>query len=957
MKRLLHALIFLVGPMILQAQQQNVSYSISPPTFEEDEQITITFDGASINEAQWNVTNNALYLWSWSYDINDTNEQDCPTNGQWTNSSETNRLTYNAGQDEYSITFIPTSFYNRTGIGRIGFLIKAKDGTGDKKSQDILVEVGGFQVTLTSPAENSTSILNSGGSLNVTASNSGGVANYVLKANGNTIDTENGVSNYVYTDMNITENRNYSLEVTLNNTTIKKEFAAIVNPGLIVEDPPLRTRSGINFLFGDDTKAILAVEAPFKDFVYVAGSFNNWQPTAAHAMKKAPGSDLFWLEVSNLVPGEVYTYQYWLVDETPIAGSPTLVKTADPFSTLILSPFDDPFIPETTFPNLPEYPDGQERAVTVLQTAAPAYNWQVTNFEKPKKEDLIIYEVLVRDFDADRNYQDLIDKVDYFKNLNINAIHLMPVMEFDNNLTWGYDSAFHMALDKFYGTPNKFKELIDTLHQNGIAVILDLVLNHATGRSPLVRMWMNDTDGDGWDNGISSESPYFNMVPQHDYNVFNDFNHQQPLTQEYTRRVIEHWITEYKIDGFRWDLTKGFTQNCGPGSPGGCTDSYQADRVQLLKEYADHSWSFDDDHYVIFEHLGGDDEEREWTNYRLGEGKGIMMWGKMTSEYNQLTMGYGTNADIKRMGHKYRSGIDGPRILGYAESHDEERLMAQNVRFGNDSNPLHDVTDLNVALSRMSALGAISVMIPGPKMIWHFGDLGMDNSIFTCSDGSYNNDGCKLDTKPQPQWTEDWLNVALRRQIYDDWSRLHDLKINMPVFEGDYAITSDAGNLTPRIDIFDTNIPTSELRNVVILSNFNLSTVNVDTFFPSYANTWYDLMDPTGNTTVSQTTTSIPIPAGQFRIFGNVPAGVLSVDDQELATIGLFPNPTERTFQLNTLVNDVEVYDLSGKRVKFFKGNFDQNHEFDVSDLETGVYMLHVQNENGQSMTSKLVKL
>jgi hypothetical protein len=67
------------------------------------------------------------------YDINDANI-DCPTNGVWTSSNESNRFTYNSGSDTYTKTITP-SFYNRSNIGRIGFLIKAKDGTGDKKSQ------------------------------------------------------------------------------------------------------------------------------------------------------------------------------------------------------------------------------------------------------------------------------------------------------------------------------------------------------------------------------------------------------------------------------------------------------------------------------------------------------------------------------------------------------------------------------------------------------------------------------------------------------------------------------------------------------------------------------------------------------------------------------------------------------------------------------------------------------
>ena len=96
------------------AQKQDVTYTISPNPFEESANITITFDGTSINEAAWGVSNNALYLWSWSFDSNLANLQDCPTNGDWTNSNEANRLTYNSSADEYTITFTPTITSTRT---------------------------------------------------------------------------------------------------------------------------------------------------------------------------------------------------------------------------------------------------------------------------------------------------------------------------------------------------------------------------------------------------------------------------------------------------------------------------------------------------------------------------------------------------------------------------------------------------------------------------------------------------------------------------------------------------------------------------------------------------------------------------------------------------------------------------------------------------------------------------
>ncbi|GAA4126551.1 hypothetical protein GCM10022250_13370 [Flavobacterium chungbukense] len=918
----------------------------------------ITINGSSVNETSWGIsTTHALYLWSWSYDVNDTNQADSPSNGSWTASNEAARFTYNAGTDTYTKTITPSVYFNRNGIGGIGFLVKTKDGTGDKKSQDIVVEVGSFQASLTSPAENSTSIIASGASLNITATNTNGVASYTLKANGTIINTNASTSSYAYNHTNITGNQSYELTITQGTTSIVKKFSVVVNPNTVSQAMPAGLIDGINYNTADATKATLVLDAPLKDFVYVAGSFNNWQPTSAYAMKKDPTSGKFWLELTGLVSGVNNTYQYWVVDTTPLANSPSMVKTADPYSTLVLSPYDDSGIPSLKYPNMPAYPTGQNFEVTVLKTGETPYNWQVTNFTKPEKEKLVVYEVLVRDFDASKSYQSLIDRIDYFKNLKINAIELMPVMEFEGNESWGYNTSFHMALDKFYGTSDKLKEFIDLCHQNGIAVILDVALNHAFGRNPMVRMWMNDPDGDGF-GSPTAENPYFNTVAKHSYNVGEDFNHQSAKTQYYVERVVKQWIREYKIDGFRWDLTKGFTQNC-TASDNSCTDSYQQDRVDILKKYADYSWSLDPTHYTIFEHLGSDAEEKQWADYKITEtpSKGIMMWGKMTNQYNQLSMGYADESNISRMTSASR-GFVANRLVGYAESHDEERLMYKNVQYG-AVNGTYNVKTLNTALSRMSAIGAVSLLVPGPKMIWHFGELGWESSIFTCNDNTVNTDSdaiggdCKLDTKPQPQWVNNWLGNSNRNKIYNDWVKMITLKTAEPVFLGTATMTN-ANSLNVNIKITNASLTSTQLKDVVILANFDTSAQNIATGFP-YSGTWYNLMD---NTTINVTDLNAPInlPPGEYRIFGNKTANLAIGEFEKGSSVNLYPNPVADYFTLNTAFTKVQIYSVSGQLVKSFVSNGDADFQFSVSELQTGIYIVKASDENNKTQVMKFIK-
>ncbi|MFP9114110.1 alpha-amylase family glycosyl hydrolase [Flavobacterium sp. RHBU_3] len=848
--------------------------------------------------------------------------------------------TLNLGPDLYTYFGVPTS----STITQICVVFRA--AAGSPQTDDYFVNVGAFQVTMTSPAENSVTLINSGASVSISATNTGGNASYNLLANGTSINTNSSTSSYSYTHSNITGNTHYQLTATLGSDVITKEFDVMVNPGTISEALPAGTRDGINYNATDNTKAILVLNAPGKDFVYVAGSFNGYNPGTAYAMKKDPATGKFWLELTGLTANQVYTYQYWAVDQTPLANTQSLVKVADPFSTLVLSPYDDPYITADVYPNLPAYPAGQSYEVSVLQTGQQPYNWQATNFVRPAKENLIVYEALIRDFGSDKTWNGLADKIAYFKGLAVNAIELMPVMEFEGNISWGYNTAFHMAPDKAYGTPDSMKAFIDLCHQNGIAVILDVALNHVYGRSPLARMWCTDPDGDGFGDA-STENPYCNVVAKHSYSVGTDLNHSSTLTQYYVQRTVEEWMTEYNIDGFRWDLTKGFTQNC-TASDETCTNGYQADRVAILKQYADYQWAIDPDFYVIFEHLGvggSANEEVEWANYRVSEGKGIMPWGKFNSQYNQLSMGYPDGSNFNAMDFEVR-GYTAPRVMGYAESHDEERLMYKNLLYGASSGS-YDVKTLATALERQKAIGAVLFTIPGPKMLWQFGELGYDYGVNYCENGTYSSD-CRTNPKPIPSEIGYTTNDS-RTAIYDVWSQIIDLRLHNEVFNTT-TFTIASGTLTPRIDVWNNNLTENDLKAVVVLANFSTSAQTVNTSF-SISGDWYNLMD---GTTISSTVTTVTLQPGEFRIYGNKPAN-LGTGTVKAASAVLYPNPATNSFYLSTPVNHAEVYALTGQLVKSYGSNTNGTG-FDISGLSKGIYLVKVTDTTNRTSTMKLVK-
>lgn len=840
MKKLL--LLLLLITTFTFAQQQNVTFTVTPSPFEETDQITIT--ATNVNPAAWGVTD--IYLWSWS--TASGSQVDAPNNGTWQNSNEAQKMTKSG--NSYSITFTPSIFYDRTGLTSIGFLVKAKNGDGDKKSQDKVVNVG----TVTVPT--------------------------------------------------------------------------------VTEAPvPSGMKDGVNINTTDNTKATLVLYAPGKQFVNLIGSMNNWaRDDTNYLLKKDSSKDRFWIELTGLTPQTNITYQY-LVDG--------LIKVADPYSTAILTESNDSFINATTYPNMPTYPTGQtNHAVTLLRTGDTPFAWQNTNFQPPAKTDLVIYELLIRDFDALHSFDAVKARLDYLQNLGINAIELMPVSEFDGNESWGYNPSFHMALDKYYGTPTAFKQLIDECHNRGMAVILDVVYNHATGQNPYYRMW--NTDNGGYGGQASTDSPFFNPVATHSYSVFNDFNHSKQATKDYVKRTTQYWIDEYKIDGFRWDLTKGFTQNCTDNDQN-CTNQEQPDRVAVLKTYADYQWAIDNDFYVIFEHLGTNSEETQWVNYRLNEGKGIMVWGNHTGNYGEATMGYhdAGKSDFSWISYKNR-GWTVPANVSYMESHDEERLMYKNLEFGNSSGT-YNIKTLATALDRIELAGAFYFTIPGPKMIWQFGELGYDISI------DFNG---RVGNKPI-KW--EYFNEPDRKAIYDTWTKLIQLKKQVPIFKTDnFTLDVDKTNGQKKIHLTD-EATNSDVKHIAIIGNFGVTTQNVSPEFQQ-TGTWYDLLNDNATITVNSTSAPISLQPGEFKIYGTN-AVTLGIDDISINDlVSIYPNPITDEFRINRQTEKVNIYTVSGRLVKSFRGNFESNKAFDISELPQSIYLIRIENSSGQITTSKLIK-
>ncbi len=792
-----------------------------------------------------------------------TNKSD----GKWTHVQSTWATTPDsihavpAGSNKWTYTIKGSirSFFKLTDatetILKIGILFRSGDGNlklANKDGSDMYVPVyeAGLQTRVTQPYTQPTFTpipepvtYNTGDAVSV-AGKSSAVANLQLQYNGTVVATavDSAIS---ATATAVSGNNQIIVSATADAITKYDTLNFFINTPVITQDLPGGVRDGINY-GSDGTSVTLVLYAPFKTRAAVIGEFNNWLQTDTYQMFRTPDENRYWITLTGLTPGKEYAYQY-LVDGT--------IKVADMFAEKVLDKDNDPYIDDETYPDLKVYPAGQSGIVSVLQTSKPAYSWQVTDFVKPDKRNLMIYELLVRDFVAKHNWQTVQDTLSYLKRLGINAIEVMPFNEFEGNISWGYNPDFFFAPDKYYGTDAALKQFIDECHKQGIAVIMDLVMNHAFGSSPTVQLYF-----DAANNRPAANNPWHNVTATHPYSVGYDFNHESAATQELVERVAEHWLLDYKIDGFRWDLSKGFTQK-NSGDDVSAWGHYDTSRITTWKRIYDTMQNIVPGSYCILEHFADNDEEIELSNY------GMMLWGNLNYNYNQATMGY-DNTDLS-YGVYTNRGWANANLVTYMESHDEERLMFKNEQYGNHNadSASYTVKNIATALQRNEMATAFWAMQPAPKMIWQFGELGYDYSINTCEDGITIDNGCRTSPKPI-RW--DYQNDAGREALYNIYARLFALR-NYAPFLPAFTAPKDSITLSLQNDFKWERINSAPL-DIVVMGNFGVGDALTSTVPFSHTGIWYDYLNGT-TITVADINQSFTLQHGEYHVFTDQNAG------------------------------------------------------------------------------------
>ncbi len=861
--------------------------------------------------------------------------------------------------DKWQITLTPRTYYGvdpSQTLFRLGMVFRNADGSKTGKSDsdsDIYINLssGEVEVAFTTPVQELVFVDSDGDIIQVNATAST-TASLSLLLDGEEIVTNEGMRIESSIDPSRLDQGLHTVSVKASiggEEVARDEFRIIIRAETV--RAPLPTgiiRQGVTYDKGNPTEATLVFKAPLKNSIYVIGDFNDWEVNPEYRMKQ--DGDLFWIKLKDLDPSVEYAYQY-LVDEE--------LKVADTYAEKVLDPDNDRFIDDVTYPGLRPYPDNAaaDGIVSVLQTAQTEYPWEVDDFTAPKNEDLIIYELLLRDFDERHSYTALIERLDYLENLGINAIELMPIKEFDNNDSWGYNPAFFFATDKYYGPKKELKAFIDECHKRGIAVIMDLVLNHTHEDNPIAQMY--------WDQANfrpAPDNPWLNSVAKHPFNVFFDFNHESEHTQTFVDDVNRFWLEEFRIDGIRFDLTKGFTQknsctssDCSSSSEVGNWNTYDQSRVDILMRMANEVWDYKPDSYVIFEHLGRNDEEKVMAD------QGVMFWGNMEFNYAQLAMGYAESSNLEWALYKERDW-ESPHLISYMESHDEERIPYKVRQFGNASGT-YNTRQLATALDRMKATATFYYTVPGPKMLWQFGELGYDISI---------NENGRVGRKPIP-WQEaaDGLGYDSdpdRQRLYETFAALMSLKNNYDLFGSDHLFEWTTGEELVRTirltNIAGSSTPSSaDEMNAYIIANFDVVPQNLEANF-QHTGKWYRYFANGEVLEVEDTQRELSLQPGEFRVYTDFPippakTGLIPYVAPYAPKLEATPlNDREIALTWESLSSDVERFDIvvfeggsSGSEPILEVSLGPDETDFILSEVSSGPYTILLRASNDYGTT------
>ncbi len=193
--------------------------------------------------------------------------------------------------------------------------------------------------------------------------------------------------------------------------------------------------------------ASFCIWAPHAERVTVVGTFNDWNGESHPLVRNANGT---WEGVvPEAKPGDEYRLMITNGDRTWSRIDPRARQVTNSVGNAVL------------------YRDD--------------FDWGADAFQLPPWNELVIYELHIGTFggeDGVNNFDKAIERLDYLRDLGINAIELMPLAEFAGDYSWGYNPAHPFAVETAYGGPGGLKRFVKAAHERGIGVIIDVVYNH-----------------------------------------------------------------------------------------------------------------------------------------------------------------------------------------------------------------------------------------------------------------------------------------------------------------------------------------------------------------------------------------------------------------------------------------------------------------------------------------------
>lgn len=375
--------------------------------------------------------------------------------------------------------------------------------------------------------------------------------------------------------------------------------------------------------------------APYNKSAVLKGCFSDWQEIQME--KEEDG----YFRTSVELEDGTYQYKFRVQSKSWFLEPDQWVDVTDPYATGVID--------DETQNGVMRIKDGQR----IVDT----YTWQHDDTPLPQNHELVIYEMHIGDFSGGEDdsyprgqFKHVVEKLDYLCELGINAVQLMPMMEYPGDYSWGYNVRHFFALESSYGKTQEFKHLIDQCHSRGIRVIVDGIFNHSESENPLTQI-----DHDYW---YHHEPPHeFSWGPEFNYEHYDQNLEIKPAWQ-FIGDVVRFWIEEYHIDGIRYDAAK------------------QIENYDFLHWIADQAQkkAVDKPFYNVAEHIP---ETPSITNV---DGPMDGCWHDSFA-YCLKDHIFGDTFDVDRL----KDALDGKRqgfmgtvnIVNYLTSHDQERLMVE----------------------------------------------------------------------------------------------------------------------------------------------------------------------------------------------------------------------------------------------------------------------------------------